>query len=347
MARNLWRPSRFGVPVPVIGIVAGIIVLLVLVVFWVRGGCQKDTIDQPSTPDIPITDQNLLPPVQIMDDATPVDDLPLITDTTTIIKPPPPAPPTLDEKYRDAGRDAFDRGDYVHARNQLSQALKGIKDQKTRKNIQLQLKTISNELTFSRNIAPGDNTVESYHVKSGELPSTIAKKSNISANLFLKINSIPNEFSMRAGHTYKVIKGPFDVVIDKENFSLDVFLGDFYIRSYPIGLGKDNSTPTGTFLAGAKLTKPTWFGIVDETTGRREAVPYGHPSHPLGGHWITLNQLPEDGGKKTDYGIHGTNEPRTIGQQASHGCIRMRNEDVANVFDLLVSGKSRITVLPH
>jgi lipoprotein-anchoring transpeptidase ErfK/SrfK len=256
------------------------------------------------------------------------------------------------EKYREAGQNAFDRGNYINARDQLTQALKGIKDKSNRKNIQLQLTTIASKLTFSSNIIPGDKTVESYHVKSGDLPSAIAKKYNITADLFLKINNIPNDRSMRADRSYKVIKGPFTLVIDKKTFQLDVFLGDYYVRSYAIGLGKNNSTPSGTFFAGAKLTEPTWFGVVDETTGRRVAVPYGDPNNPLGGHWVSLRTIPKDGRKPTqdddtDYGIHGTNKPKTIGTQDSHGCIRMRNDDVAKLFDLLVTNKSRITVIAH
>jgi len=342
VARNLWRPSRFGVPVPVIAIVAVIVVLLVLVVIWVRGGCQKDSPEQPDVGQIPASG-TLISPAPGPDTTAPSLDLPPAADQTTA--PAPPPEPTIYDRYWDAGRKAFDQGDYVHARQQLSQSLKGLADESSRKMIQVQLNTIANELTFSSRITPGDTTVESYSVKPGDLPSLIARKYNISPALFLKINNIPNDRSMRAGKTYKVIKGPFNVVIDKKAFRLDVYLADFYIRSYPIGLGVDNSTPTGTFVAGPKLTEPTWFGVIDPTTGRREAVPYNDPRNPLGGYWITLMHLPQDGGKKTDYGIHGTNEPETIGRQASHGCIRMRNQDVAQLFDLLAGGQSRITVI--
>ncbi|NIA06188.1 MAG: L,D-transpeptidase family protein [Actinobacteria bacterium] len=341
MARNLWRPSRFGLPAPVIGIVAAIVVLLIVVVLWVRGGCRQTAPQAPpDVPDIPAVPEVSIPPAPEPESiTTPIEEIP---------PTPPPAPavqPSIYQKYWEAGRDAFDRADYVNARKQLSQALKGIKDKANRKMIQVQLTTISNELTFSSHITPGDTTVESYHVKSGDLPSAIVKKYNITPELFLKINNIPNDRSMRADRSYKVIKGPFDIIIYKKNFQLDVFLGDYYIRSFAIGLGRDNSTPTGAFVAGDKLVNPGWWGVVDESTGRRVYVPHEDPKNPLGNHWISLRHLATDGGKQTDYGIHGTNEPQTIGKQASHGCIRMRNEDVSELFDLLVTGKSRITVI--
>ncbi len=208
----------------------------------------------------------------------------------------------------------------------------------------MQLATIANKLTFSRQISPGDTTAELYRVKQGETPAGVVKDFGITAELFMKINNIRDARSMMAGKSYKVIKGPFNVVIHKKAFEMDVFLGNYFIKRYSIGLGRDNSSPVGEFLAGPRLEKPPWTGE-DPKTGRRILVPHGDPSYPLGDHWISLSELPERGGKKTSYGIHGTNEPQSIGTMASRGCIRMHNKDVAELFDLLVSGKSRITLL--
>ena len=71
----------------------------------------------------------------------------------------------------------------------------------------------------------------------------------------MKINNIPNARSMIAGKNYKVIKGAFHVVVHKKSFELHVFLGDYFIKRYSIGLGRDNSTPVGEFLAGSRLEK--------------------------------------------------------------------------------------------
>ena len=189
-------------------------------------------------------------------------------------------------------------------------------------------------------------TVLYQHVKAGDYPALVVKPYNITAELFMKINNIRDARSMRADRNYKVINGPFNVVVHKKTFLLEVFLRDYYIKSYQIGLGRDNSTPLGTFLAGSKMPEPSWIGVVDEN-GRREIVPYGDPRNPLGDHWISLRELPKDGAtaKDTTYGIHGTTEPQTIGTQASLGCIRMRNAEVADLFDLLMEGKSKITIM--
>ena len=324
------------------------VVVLVLVIFWVKG-CRKDEPVQ--APEAGGTDGqtqvvgdgqgDTLPGIKITD-TTPPDDETSVTPP----KPPEPKPEprpivqkSMYETWYDAGRDAFDMKEYVAARGQLSRALKGLENP-LRLQAKRQLASIAKELTFSRQIVAGDTTVEVYAVKQGEIPASVAKKHAITAELFMKINNIPNEWSMMAGRDYKVIKGPFSVVVHKKTFELDVFLGDYFITKYPIGLGRDNSTPVGEFLAGSRLKRPPWPGE-DPKTGRRDYIKYGEPGYPLGEHWISLQK----DGKDTAYGIHGTDKPETIGGQDSRGCIRMYDKDVAEVFDLLVPGESRITVV--
>lgn len=324
MARVLFS-NRLGLVV----IAAAAVIVLVVVIVWVRG-CGAEPQVQPED----TTGEKV--------DRLPVDVSPETTASPgsgATTKPPPPSATTVYERWYDAGREAFDSGDYINARHQLSQALKGLKNP-TKVNAQVMLDSIAKKLSFSRQIFPGDTTAESYHVKQRETPASVVKDFAITAELFMKINNIPNARSMIAGKNYKVIKGPFNVVIHKKTFELHVFLRDYFIKKYSIGLGRDNSTPVGEFLAGSRLEKPPWPGE-DPKTGRRVLMHHGDPNYPLGDHWISLQQ----DGKDTPYGIHGTNEPETIGGQASRGCIRMYDKDVAELFDLLVSGKSRIILL--
>jgi lipoprotein-anchoring transpeptidase ErfK/SrfK len=67
--------------------------------------------------------------------------------------------------------------------------------------------------------------------------------------------------------------------------------------------------------------------------------------NPLGEHWIELRGIAGDALGQERYGIHGTNEPQSIGQSASLGCIRMHNADVAEVYTYLVSEKSHVFVM--
>ncbi len=95
------------------------------------------------------------------------------------------------------------------------------------------------------------------------------------------------------------------------------------VKVYPIAVGAHSSpTPAGRFRIINRLTDPTYYspGVV---------IPAGD-ENPLGPRWMGLN--------RKSFGIHGTNEPRSIGRRASHGCIRMRNQDVLELFELVRVG---------
>ncbi len=95
------------------------------------------------------------------------------------------------------------------------------------------------------------------------------------------------------------------------------------VKIYSVAVGAwDSPSPNGEFRIIQRLTAPTYYapGIV---------VPPG-PENPLGPRWIGLNLK--------GYGIHGTNQPNSIGHNASHGCIRMRNRDVQELFELVRAG---------
>ncbi len=95
------------------------------------------------------------------------------------------------------------------------------------------------------------------------------------------------------------------------------------VKVYPVAVGARRSpSPTGAFEIVSRVPKPTFYhpGVV---------IPPG-PRNPLGTRWIGLN--------RKGYGIHGTNEPRSIGKRVSHGCIRMRNRDVEELFEMVTVG---------
>jgi len=95
------------------------------------------------------------------------------------------------------------------------------------------------------------------------------------------------------------------------------------VKIYPIAVGKDATpSPRGEFHIVSRVVKPTWY-----QPGK--VVPPG-PSNPLGTRWMGLGYK--------GYGIHGTNQPRSIGKAASHGCIRMRNQDVEDLFERVEVG---------
>lgn len=113
------------------------------------------------------------------------------------------------------------------------------------------------------------------------------------------------------------------IVISIPDRKLVLLEGDRVIKVYDTAVGKRSTpTPAGEFEVINRVPHPTWYA-----TGK--AVPAG-PKNPLGTRWLGLSVK--------GYGIHGTNVPTSIGKAASHGCIRMRNRDVEELFELVSVG---------
>ena len=113
------------------------------------------------------------------------------------------------------------------------------------------------------------------------------------------------------------------IVVSLPDRKLAVLEDDRVLKVYGTAVGAPVSpSPQGDFTIVARVTGPTWY-----TRGR--TVPPGK-SNPLGTRWLGLSVK--------GYGIHGTNRPSSIGHNASHGCIRMRNQDVEELFEMVAVG---------
>lgn len=105
---------------------------------------------------------------------------------------------------------------------------------------------------------------------------------------------------------------------------------------YGIGVGRAGFAWTGTAAVGRKARWPDWRPPA-AMRRRRPDLPIhmaGGPDNPLGARALYLYQ----GGRDTLFRIHGTNEPDTIGQAVSSGCIRMLNQDVFDLYDRVPLG---------
>jgi len=176
---------------------------------------------------------------------------------------------------------------------------------------------------------------EFYTVQPGDSLTKIAGKFNIPYTFIMKINNLKDS-TIRAGRRLKVPKGEVSIWVDKNAFWLGVFLDDYFVKGYNIGIGRHDKTPVGTFVVKDKLIDPTWY----PPDGGE--IPAGDPANELGTRWIGL----EDTAEFTGYGIHGTIKPDTIGKSASNGCIRLVNEEVEELFDL-IPNKARVVISAH
>ena len=185
-------------------------------------------------------------------------------------------------------------------------------------------------------------------MQPGDKLKNIADKYDVTWELLARLNGLSDPRKLRAGATLKVVQGPFHALVDRKNFTMELYLGDapgakgsVFIRGYRVGLGKDDSTPSGIWMVSAakKLKNPTYY------SPRGEGVfDADDPKNPLGERWIGLEGIDGHAKGAMSYGIHGTIEPHTIGRQESMGCIRLLNEDVEWVYDLLKEGKSTVAV---
>ena len=113
------------------------------------------------------------------------------------------------------------------------------------------------------------------------------------------------------------------IVISIPDHKLTLLEGDKVLRVYAVATGKlSTPSPEGEFRVVNRVAHPTWFSP--------HGVVKPGPANPLGTRWMGLSAA--------GYGIHGTNAPDSIGKYASHGCIRMRNRDVEELFKLVPVG---------
>ena len=240
-------------------------------------------------------------------------------------------------------------GDLLSARDELNNTLiSGHLSEADADATRHSIADINQTLIFSPQRTPNDPWVIAYPVQSGEHLSTIAGKNSVTWQLLSRINHTDPKH-LRSGSTIKVLKGPFFAVVTKSKFRMDIYLGgpggpdSMYVTSFAVGLGKNDSTPTGTWQvqSGNKILKPRYYS--PENQGVIDAE---DPKNPLGGYWIGLEGVDGQAVDKHSYGIHGTIDPDSIGKQASMGCIRMGHEDIDLTFALLVEVKSKVLINP-
>jgi len=132
--------------------------------------------------------------------------------------------------------------------------------------------------------------------------------------------------------SYSGNQAPGTIIINTSERYLYYVMGDGQARRYGVGVGKEGHAWSGTEKISRKAEWPDWrppaemIKRVREKEGRILPVHMaGGPANPLGARALYLGS--------TLYRIHGTNQPWTIGKAVSSGCIRMRNEDVTELYE--------------
>ncbi|OGW78128.1 MAG: hypothetical protein A2Z83_01140 [Omnitrophica bacterium GWA2_52_8] len=150
----------------------------------------------------------------------------------------------------------------------------------------------------------------------------------MTVDLIKRINGL-NKDTIYPDMKLKVPKGEFRLKVDKSENQIELFFNEKPVKRYAVATGENNNTPVGEFKIINKLTNPTWYkaGAV---------VPPDSPENVLGTRWLGFDIK--------GYGIHGTTDPESIGKQASAGCIRMRNQEVEELYSLVPTGTKVVVV---
>ncbi|MBI5415735.1 MAG: L,D-transpeptidase family protein [Candidatus Omnitrophica bacterium] len=226
--------------------------------------------------------------------------------------------------YEEAGA-ALKSGDPLKAKESLREISSQYPSFDKIEDVENQLSDISMKVIFSNRPVP-ESTM--HEVQTGDTIGKLAARYGTTADLIRISNNLRGD-TIRVGQKLRIWQGKFSVYVDKSQNVLFLKSGEEIIKVYHVSTGSSNSTPVGKFKVVSKLVNPVWFnkGIV---------VPPDSPQNVLGSRWMGFD-LP-------GYGIHGTIEPQTIGQQVTAGCVRMRNEDVEELYSLLPMGTEVVIV---
>lgn len=212
----------------------------------------------------------------------------------------------------------------VEAEKILKTIIKNYPDTELLHKIQKQSGEINMQLFFQLN-SPFTTT---HYVKPGDSIASIASKHKTTITYIKKANNMKRSI-IRPTDELVVPTVRLSMVIDKSKNTLTLKGGEKILKVYRVGTGQYNKTPIGTFKIINKLVDPPWYSS-------EGVIPAGDKRNLLGTRWLGLN-VPS-------YGIHGTTQPETIGSQSSAGCVRMLNEEVEFLYDIVPEG-TEVTIV--
>ncbi len=218
------------------------------------------------------------------------------------------------------------KGELLAARDSYKNIIRTYASSKDVKEVEDMLEDLNMRIMLSALTVP--NQTDIRVIKEGDSLSMIADEYHTTAEFIKKQNGLRSDV-IRIGQRLRIWTGRLSVLVDKSQNVLTLNSDGEVIRTFRVSTGKDNITPVGTFKIVNKLKEPSW-------THDGQLIPYGDPRNILGTRWMGFD-IPS-------YGIHGTTQPESIGQQATAGCVRMLNEQVELLYDLLPVG-TEVTVI--
>ncbi len=244
----------------------------------------------------------------------------------------PPVVVGVDERLN-AARQQFDRGMLVAAR-QIARGVLKMEGVTEFSPVWLDAVKVINDVNkkLMNSSAPADEK-KFYRVVKGDSLSVIASRHYTSIGALIRCNeSLQRDDGkapiIRPSQTLSYIQGTWSIRVSKQHFLLMLYLDNQLYRVWTVGIGRENRTPVGKFVIAGKLVDPAW-------TPPGKYIPAGDPENVLGTRWMKLTPIEGTDPSLEGYGIHGTTEPDTVGTSCSLGCVRLRNEEVEELYDFI------------
>ena len=133
---------------------------------------------------------------------------------------------------------------------------------------------------------------------------------------------------------------PGTIVIRTNERRLYLVVGPGQAMRYPVGVGRLGRQWAGTTQIDGKYRNPAWSPpsvVKHDKPGIPDLIPGGSPRNPMGAAALGLD--------RGNYAIHGTNNPASVGGFVSHGCIRMYNADIMDLYARVPIG-AKVAVVP-
>jgi lipoprotein-anchoring transpeptidase ErfK/SrfK len=237
--------------------------------------------------------------------------------------------PLLSKAAATAARSEENPLALAEARDLYLQALQAAIDPDTQTIIERELGGIHARLAFTP--MPWPSIKVPYVVKSGDSIEKIARRFGTTIALIQLGNQVKNPHLIRKGDSFKILDGDFSIKVSTSRKDLVVYLDDVFFKRYRVGTGKFGKTPSGAFEIWDRIREPVWW----RPNGKE--IPFGDPENILGTRWMAIRAT-GDTEKVRGYGIHGTWDDSSIGKAESAGCIRLRNSDVEELYNLIPLG---------
>lgn len=262
----------------------------------------------------------------------------------------PAAPDPVQKAIADAGY-AASRGDLLQQARALTIGLNaalqkpGTSGWEQARPIVEALREVNEKLWFTP--ARSERSAQAAPAPLSKIVTNLGRQTppvRVGVGFIAKMNRLKNINIVPGGVQLRVPTDSLSIVVRRQSFSLVVYLGEFAIEAFPVGIGRPSlPSPAGNFeiieiqhLDEFKREATKWVRPEDG-----KELYYGDSEYPFGKRFLRF-AAPFD-----HYGIHGTDTDAAIGAAISHGCIRMRNADVealAAILDTKSAPKYAMTI---